>query len=58
MWALGRLDEFYRAHHFFDPDAEALPVVSSRFMEGLAISIALVTPFWLLVGYSLQRLTR
>jgi hypothetical protein len=59
MWVLGKLDEFQRAYRATDLswDPRVAPI-RLQFPEGLLFSLALVTPFWIGVGYVVHVLTK
>jgi hypothetical protein len=59
MWAVIRLPEFYKAYQANDPvwtPAEA--AASLPFPKGLLVAIALVTPFWTVVGLAIHHFAR
>jgi hypothetical protein len=59
MWGLTRLREFDREYRSSDATwNEAAVLAELQFAQGLMLSCALVTPFWIAVAILLLHLTR
>lgn len=58
MWVLTRLGQFHRAYRSAELTwDERSSNLGLHFLEGLLFALALVTPFWIAVGYLLHLLT-